>query len=200
MPMTEPTVGRPFVEGGYGIPSTLEGALPWSWADEQLAKAIVVWVSTVRPDGRPHAMPTWAAWLDGMLWFEGSPTTRRARNLAANRNAVATVHIDDDAALIVEGVMEDRRDPEPELAARLVEAYGKYKATRWAYEADPENWRHGGLWALRPTVAFGWTRFPGDATRWRFAGAATESDPARTAPEAVSGAVAVERSDGQPFE
>lgn len=165
--MSQPVTERPTIQDGYGVPTTLEGALPWSWADDQLSRAIVVWLSTVRPDGRPHAVPTWAAWLDGMLWFEGSPRTRRARNLAANPSAVATVHIDDDAALIVEGIVEDRSDPDPDLAARLVEAYGKYRATRWAYEADPANWQQG-LWALRPTIAFGWTRFPEDATRWRF--------------------------------
>jgi hypothetical protein len=166
----EPRAERPGIRD-YGVPESLEGLLPWSWAVEHLERSLTYWVSTVRPDRRPHAVPTWAVWLDGHLWFEGGIGTRRARNLAQNPAAVASVHIDDDAALIVEGVVEIRSDPPSELAARLVEAYTKYRPTRWAYEADPANWRRangGGLWALRPVVVLGWTRFPDDATRWRF--------------------------------
>jgi hypothetical protein len=166
----EPRADRPRVRD-YGIPASLDGLLPWSWAVDHLEHALTYWIATVRPDGRPHAVPTWAVWLDGALWFEGGVGTRRARNLATNSNAVASIHIDDDAALIVEGAVEMRADPPVELAARLVEAYAKYRPTRWAYEADPANWsteNGGGLWALRPTVVLGWTRFPDDATRWRF--------------------------------
>lgn len=168
--MSEPRTDRPHIPG-YGVPEGQEGLLPWSWAEARLRDAIVYWVSTVRPDGRPHAVPTWGAWLEGRLWFEGGLGTRRARNLAADPNAVVSINVSDDAALIVEGRVELRIDPEPSLAARLVEAYGKYRATRWRYEADPANWATGsggGLWALRPVVVLGWSRFPDDATRWRF--------------------------------
>lgn len=165
-----PRADRPGIRD-YGVPTSLDGLLPWSWASGHLEQALTYWISTVRPDGRPHAVPTWAAWLDGRLWFEGGSGTRRARNLAGNPNAVASIHIDDDAALIVEGTVELSSDPPAALAARLVEAYAKYASTRWAYVADPANWRSergGGLWALRPTLVLGWSRFPDDATRWRF--------------------------------
>ncbi len=69
---------------GYGVPETDEGLLDWSWAVTRLESALNYWFATTRPDGRPHAMPAWAVWLDAALYFEGSPMTRRARNLAAN--------------------------------------------------------------------------------------------------------------------
>ena len=68
---------------GYGVPETDEGLLDWSWAVTRLESALNYWFATTRSDGRPHAMPAWAVWLDGALYFEGSPMTRRARNLAA---------------------------------------------------------------------------------------------------------------------
>lgn len=157
----------------YGIPETMDGLLPWSWAVEHLEQTLTYWISTVRPDGRPHAVPTWAVWLEGALWFEGGVGTRRARNLALNSAAVASIHIDDEAALIVEGVVESRADPTADQVEKLVQAFAKYRPTRWAYDADPANWRSengGGLWALRPVVVLGWTRFPDDATRWRLDG------------------------------
>jgi hypothetical protein len=166
----EPRADRPGVRD-YGIPESTDGLLPWSWAVGHLEREYTYWLSTVRPDGRPHAVPTWAVWLDDALWFEGGTGTRHARNLAGNPAAVAAIHLDDDGALIVEGTVELRADPPADLAARLVGAFAKYRPTHWAYEADPSNWaseRGGGLWALRPTLVLGWTRFPDDTTRWRF--------------------------------
>ena len=166
-----PRADRPFIPD-YGVPSSEDGLLPWSWAEAHLRDALTYWISSASADGRPHATPVWAVWLDGQLWFEGGLRTRRARDLAANPRAIAAVHVDDATAVIVEGHVESRTDPEVELAARLVEAYRKYHAAPWDYEADPANWRSGsggGLWALRPVVALGWSRFPQDATRWRFA-------------------------------
>lgn len=161
---------RPFIPD-YGVPTTDDGLLDWTWAEGQLRDAIVYWVSTSRPDGRPHAVPTWGAWLDDAFWFEGGSGTRRARNLATNPNAVASVG-GDDMAIIVEGVVEMRLDPPELLSSRLVEGFRKYLATPHAYEADPANWRTeagGGLWMLRPTVVLGWREFPRTCTRWHFA-------------------------------
>ena len=46
---------------------------------------------------------------------------------------------------------------------------GLWKPYEWKpYEVDPDNWRTGGLWVLRAVVAFGWSRYPDDATRWTF--------------------------------
>lgn len=168
--MTWPIAGRPLLQG-YGVPADPHGLLSWVRVRSWLEDAIVYWVSTTRPDGRPHAAPIWGVWLDEAFWFEGGLGTRRARNLAVNPAAVAAVHLDADTSVIVEGVVEDRTDPDPVLTARLVDAYGKYLATRWRYEADPANWRTGsggGLWRLEPSVVLAWSRFPDDATRFVF--------------------------------
>jgi hypothetical protein len=171
-PRTGPRASRPLLRD-YGVPEDRDGLLPWPWVRERLREAIVYWVSTTRPDGGPHAAPIWGVWLDDGLWFEGGRGTRRARNLAADPRAVASVHVDDGTALIVEGSVEDRTDPDAALAGRLLEGFSKYRATRWAYEADPANWRSdrgGGLWCLRPSVVLAWSRFPDDATRFVFEG------------------------------
>jgi hypothetical protein len=41
-------------------------------------------LGTVRPDGRPHAAMFGAAFYDGDLYFQTGPSTRKARNIAAN--------------------------------------------------------------------------------------------------------------------
>jgi hypothetical protein len=153
---------------GYGVPETDEGVLEWTWAVERLESALNYWFSTTRPDGRPHAMPAWAVFLDGTLYFEGSPRTRRARNLAAN--AAVVVHLESgDDVVILEGVAREAGKPEPALAERLAAAFAaKYGSTKFEYRPPPEQWDNGGLWSMQPKVAFGWSDFPADTTRWRF--------------------------------
>jgi hypothetical protein len=50
-----PKAGRPHMPG-YGIKDDGDKLLPWSWAAEQLAKSRNYWLTTVRPDGKPHTV------------------------------------------------------------------------------------------------------------------------------------------------
>ena len=47
------------------------GAIPTEWGKgrRELQDAEVYWLSTVRPDGRPHVTPLLGIWLDGALYF-----------------------------------------------------------------------------------------------------------------------------------
>ena len=163
----EPERSRPAMPQGYGVPSDDEGLLTWSWVVERLEQARTYWFSTTRPDGRPHAMPAWAVWLDGVLYFEGSPATRRARNLAGNPATV--VHLESGSEVVIlEGEAREAGRPVRALAERLAAAFtAKYVETD-DYRPGPDQWDAGGLWVLRPRVAFAWSAFPRDVTRWRF--------------------------------
>ena len=164
---SEPAASRPVMPEGYGVPETDEGLLPWSWAVERLERARNYWFSTTRPDGRPHAMPAWGTWVDGALYFEGSPETRRARNIASN--PAVSIHLESgDEVVILEGEAEAVAKPERALAERLAADFTSKYAESHDYRPTPEQWDEGGLWALRPRVAFGWSEFPGNVTRWRF--------------------------------
>jgi hypothetical protein len=163
--VTAPTRSRPVMPDGYGVPEHDDGMMDWSWAVERLTTAKSYWFGTTRPDGRPHAMPAWAAWVDGALYFDGSPETRRGRNLAQNSSIV--IHLESgDEVVVVEGEAVLTGKPESGLAERLAAALGaKYGPT---YVPTPDTWDEGGLWVLRPIAAFGWTEFPKDVTRWRW--------------------------------
>lgn len=151
----------------YGVPTGDEGILPWGWAVERLERARNYWFSSVRPDGRPHAMPAWAVWLDGALYFEGSPETRRARNIAAN--PAVSVHLESgDEVVILEGEAREAGRPDRALGERLAAAFAEKYAASHDYRPPPEQWDNGGLWVLRPRVAFAWDTFPQGVTRWHF--------------------------------
>ena len=80
--MARRTAGRPYMPG-YGIPKERAGMLPWSFAKERLATSHDYWLATVWPDGRPHVMPVWGAWLDDELWFSTDPRRRVRRETSS---------------------------------------------------------------------------------------------------------------------
>jgi uncharacterized pyridoxamine 5'-phosphate oxidase family protein len=63
---------------------------PWSEASRVLQSAEIFWLTTVRPDGRPHVTPLVAVWVDDALHFCTGRTERKARNLEQNPACVLT--------------------------------------------------------------------------------------------------------------
>jgi PPOX class probable F420-dependent enzyme len=83
----------------------MPGYIPWSQVERTLAATRSIWVSTTRPEGRPHAMPVWFIWDDGSIYFITGRASQKAKNLA--RQPAIVVHTGDgDDVIIVEGVVE----------------------------------------------------------------------------------------------
>jgi hypothetical protein len=157
---------RPYFPDGYGVPETDEGMLPWSYVEGRLDKSINYWIATVDECNRPHATPVWGVWMEGALYFDGSPQTRRGRNLAAN--PALAVHLEDGTqAVILYGEAHELINSPLELRQILAEKYAA-KYSQMGYKPNPEFWVPGGLWVVNLRRAYAWTSFPKDATRWRF--------------------------------
>ena len=165
----EPHASRPRTPGpGYGVPEGDEGLLPWSSVTERLQEARTYWIATATPEGRPHAVPTWGVWVDGLFYTEGGG--RKVRNLRANPAVV--VHLESGTeVVIVEGEAAEISKPERALFARIDAAYAAkygYKPSDNLSGPDDVPYLEGGLFAVRPRVVFAWTRFPEDVTRYTF--------------------------------
>ena len=147
---------RPDIPKGYGVPSTTKGMLEWSWVVEQLQKARNYWLITSYPDGRPHCVPSWGAWVDNALYFGGGDMTRHAKNLALNPNMI--VHLESgDQAVIVYGVAEKAIDVHQDMTTRIQADYKlKYGM------AETPNYK------LVPSKILAWTTFPTTPTRFLF--------------------------------
>jgi hypothetical protein len=161
---TGPKPSRPHIPD-YGIPKTGTGMLPWSFIDERMAAAKNYWMSTTRPDGRPHARPIDGVWLDGVLAFGGSPKVRWVRNLEASPHV--SLHLDSgEEVVILEGTAEQVIDAAHPLAAPMLDA-SKEKYPQYYPGTERPAFRP--FWILRPHVAFAWTLsgFPKSATRFR---------------------------------
>lgn len=153
---------------GYGFPKGTKGLLPWSWAEQRLKKSHNYWISTVTPGKppKPHTMVIWALWQDGRLLFSTGSTSRKARNLAQNKNCtISTEHAHE--AIIVEGLAEIA-----DLAARrkFLPAYEKkYKFDMGKMKADILSMKEP-IFSVRPKVVFAlWEKhFQSKSTRWKF--------------------------------
>ena len=93
------------LEPQYSSPGAT--ATPWARAAAQLEKAEIFWLSTVRPDRRPHVTPLPAIWVNGALYFCTGAEERKAKNLAHNRHCILTTGRntlnEEDLDLVVEG-------------------------------------------------------------------------------------------------
>jgi PPOX class probable F420-dependent enzyme len=68
--------------------ATLDGSRPKdAHIDERLRRDIIIWFSSVRPDGRPHVVPVWFLW-DGESILLFSKPDQKVRNLRQNRAVV----------------------------------------------------------------------------------------------------------------
>lgn len=148
---------------------------PWAEAQARLENAAVYWLSTVRPDGRPHVTPLIAVWLDDALHFCTGPGERKAKNLEHNARITITTGcnaLDEGLDLVVEGDAVAVRDEGTlqRLADRYAEKYEGWHFTvrDGAFEGD------GGralVFQIAPKTVFAFGK--GDQfsqTRWRFEG------------------------------
>lgn len=104
--------GDPVAEVG---PFSDPGAevIPWSTARRELEGARLFWLSTVRPDGRPHVTPLLAVWTGGALYFATGDQERKARNLHANDHCSMTTgtNVLDGVDITIEGRAQVVSDP-----------------------------------------------------------------------------------------
>jgi nitroimidazol reductase NimA-like FMN-containing flavoprotein (pyridoxamine 5'-phosphate oxidase superfamily) len=163
LPKNAPKARRPYMPG-YGMMFKKgRASLPWSWAARRLSNAHNYWLTTTRPDGRPHVMPVWGVWLDGTFYFSTGRRSRKSRNLAANPRCVVCPE-NAEEAVILEGTAHEVT--ESSLLRRFVDAYKR------KYDWDMEE-GEGPTYAVRPRVAFGFVEkadagVQGNPTRWLF--------------------------------
>ena len=159
-----PKISRPKFPKGYVDHPVSE--VPWEHVEKRLTESINYWMCSVYPNGRPHVVPRWGAFLDGKFYYDGSPETRHARNIEKNPNV--TLHLESgNDVVIMEGTSQPASKPDRELAQRLSEAYcAKYESD--GYAPKPSQWDEGGLYVFTPRQCLAWTRFFENPTKFVF--------------------------------
>lgn len=122
-----------------------------------LAEERVVWLSTVRPDGTPHLVPTWFLWDGEALLVWSKPNAVKVRNLRANARlmvAVGDPRADFNVGLIEAGATLAEPATTPIPAA----FFAKYAAELAAAGLDDATFRQTYTQAVRiqPTRFVAW--------------------------------------------
>lgn len=158
----KPKVEQLDLPEGYGNPTTL---LQWDAVRQDLEAASQYWVASIRPDGRPHAVPRDGIWLDDTWYYGGSPKTVHNHNLQHNPEVV--MHVGDGLkAIIVEG-QSKHMTPGYGLAERLADATNK-KYSHYGMNTTAETYVARGTLALKARRVLAWINLPEDATRFLF--------------------------------
>ncbi|MEU9949027.1 pyridoxamine 5'-phosphate oxidase family protein [Streptomyces sp. NPDC047939] len=157
----------------YSSPGAVPG--PWAGARRLLSEAELYWLSTVRPDGRPHVTPLIGLWWEGALHFCTGAEERKARNLAANDEVVLTTGSNswsDGLDVVVEGRAE--RVTDDARLGRLAEAWEAKYGTDWHFDVADGAFagaqgNRAEVFAVSPRTVFGFGKGdPFTQTRWRF--------------------------------
>jgi len=156
-----------------------EGAVPTTWEHGRggLRDAEVYWLTTVRPDGRPHVTPLLAVWWEGAPYFCTGPDERKAKNLRGNARCVLTTGcntLGEGVDLVVEGearIVEDSAELGG-VADTFESKYGDhFTAPDGTWFGLGDAMRGGDVLVFRvePSTAFGFGK--GETfsqTRWKF--------------------------------
>ena len=154
-----------------------ENAAPVSWeqARQLLQKAEVYWLSTVRPDGRPHVTSLVAVWLEDALYFCTGETERKAKNLIQNAHCIITTGcntLSDGLDLVVEG--EAVRIIDESRLQRVADSYSSKYDSPFRFTVRDRVFLNsdGGealVYEVVPVTVFGFGRGATfSQTRWRF--------------------------------
>lgn len=152
-------------------------ASPTTWDDarRQLEEAQLYWISTVRPDGRPHVTTLISVWTGGVAFICTGPDERKARNLAYNPHCILLTgcNVEEGLDVVVEG--NAARVTDDTKLQRIAEAFEAKYGRFWHFDvrdgAFYESERAGPAWVfeIAPSTAFGFGK--GEVfsqTRWRF--------------------------------
>ena len=160
--------------GAFSSPGA--APVPWARGRDELRDAEIYWLSTVRPDGRPHVTPLLGVWLRGAFYFSTGAAERKAKNLATNANCVVTTGVNmlSGHDVVLEGSSAVVHDEGAlnEVADTFEAKYGDHFTApdgTWAGLGDAIRSGQTPVFRVAPVTAFGFAKSdPFSQTRWRF--------------------------------
>ncbi len=74
--------------------------------EERLRSSEIAWLTTVRPDGRPHNVPVWFLWKGATILIFSKPNNQKIRNLRQNHSVMLALDDAKQGVVILEGTAE----------------------------------------------------------------------------------------------
>ena len=147
---------------------------PWAEAFGALEAAELYWITTVRPDGRPHVTPLVGVAADDTVYFCTGLEEQKGRNLEENDRVALTTGNNTWAAgldVIVEG--RAVRISDDEELRRLAAAWEDKYGTEWHWEVAEGMFRHSdgsgaAVFRVEPAKILAFAKDPHGQTTFRF--------------------------------
>jgi general stress protein 26 len=148
---------------------------PWDETERALEAAELYWITTVRPDNRPHVTPLIGVFFDGALHFTTGLEEQKARNLEHNSQVALTTGTNTWAQgldVVVEGTAMRLTDNDvlQRLAAAIEDKYGAV----WHFDVGDGLFLHSdgageaAVFRVEPTKVIAFAKDPHAQTTYRF--------------------------------
>ena len=146
----------------YSDPNAV--ATGWEETLRVLETAELFWLSTVRTDGRPHATPVVAVWLDGAIHFSTGAGEQKAANLRGNPHVLLTTGCSWNEGLAVVAEGDAIQITDDEVLKRLATVWTTKWDGRWQFQVrDGVFHAEGGdafVFSVKPTKVFAFANGP----------------------------------------
>jgi PPOX class probable F420-dependent enzyme len=126
--------------------------------EQRLRSELIIWLSTVRSDGRPHLVPVWFLWDGATFLIFSQPKDLKLRNLRHSPNVVLALETRDQGneVVLIEGqaaVLEGST-----LKTTMPEYAGKYDALMKSMDwtADWMATKYSEVVRITPTKFISW--------------------------------------------
>ncbi|HEY0737114.1 MAG TPA: TIGR03667 family PPOX class F420-dependent oxidoreductase [Herpetosiphonaceae bacterium] len=125
---------------------------------ERLRTELIMWLSSTRPDGRPHLVPVWFLWDGQSILIFSKPNNQKIRNLRQNSNVMVSLEAANEGEDIV--LIEGQATLLEESTSEVMppEYVEKYSAQIAAFQWTPEGMAAEYSQAIRiqPTRFIAW--------------------------------------------
>jgi len=149
-------------------------ATAWTDVRQTIEDAELFWISTVRPDGRPHVTPLPAVWHDDALYFCTGEDEQKGKNLARSPRCALTTGNNawkSGLDVVVEG--EATRVTDDSLLRRLASLWESKYHGDWRFEVVNGAFRHEAgealVFEVVPVKVLAFAKGDFAQTRFRFA-------------------------------
>jgi general stress protein 26 len=140
-------------------------AFSWSETQRELEKAEIFWLTTVRPDGRPHVTPLVAVWRNGAMHFTTGDKEQKYANLRTNSHVSLTTGCNDwreGVDIVLEGDARQDAD-QAELEDLATVFLTKWDGDTWEYTARDGKFFHPQgfevqLFSVRPRTVYAFAK------------------------------------------
>ena len=126
--------------------------------DQRLRSDPIIWLTTVRRDGRPHTIPVWFLWDGKTILIFSQPDTQKIRNLRNNPNVTLALDGTNEGGdvIVLEGKAELLKEKSTEF--NQPNYFTKYGSSIQGMGQTPESLAQSFSQPIRitPTKFIGW--------------------------------------------